>query len=139
MLQSGQRVTIQGTVIKAVDGEAAFTLVLSDGLIRDFKLYEIKEDNDDDSDLPRLEDRRIEVLEQKLWVAETKLIDIIRKLNEHEGQFVEVESSFEEVERRMRTTILRGDMLQREQTSLSQFVDDKLQTLEQKLDWTAMD
>ena len=49
MLRSGQRVTIQGTVVKAAQGgDASYTVVLSSGHLIDFPLYEIHEDNDDD-------------------------------------------------------------------------------------------
>ena len=58
---------------------------------------------------------------------ETKLIDVVTKLNDIESQFIEVETKFEEMERKMRITDLKCDRLEREQEALSQRVDDRLE------------
>ena len=135
--------------MRQVEGEAAYTVVLCNGLLQNFDLYELKADDDpvsdDDAaaqprlDLTRLasqgtsstsltaEQRRIEFLEQKMWIVETKLIDVVTKLNDIETQFIDVETAFEEVERKMRITDLKFDRLEREQESLSRRVDDRLE------------
>ena len=97
MLRSGQRVTVQGTIIKPAEGgDAAYTVVLSDGSIKDFRLYEIKEDNDDDS-----------VDASGTSLLEDKMKDIVRVLSH-------IQEREQEMTRREEAVQFRLDILEKE-------------------------
>ena len=86
--QSGQRVTIQATIVRQEGSEASYRVVLSNGLEQVFDLFELKADDDlPDDDLPPMEDMlyRMERYESVQEKFRELLLQALER-NPHEAQ-----------------------------------------------------
>ena len=147
---SGQRVTIQGTIVRQVEGEATYTVVLCNGLLQNFDLFELKADDDLPPSAPPTAEfqmmEKILMLEERLESqAKTFWGMHDHAMNKHEcilNRMERVESEQEKLSELLEESL--GDRhshihwveqnLHRLLASLSQAVDDKLQTTEHRLE-----